>query len=98
MLINLYIKRNIKKGIIIIFDKNDINIFSFKLFLNEEIKMCLINHARVVNFLSTLKKTSESDMSILILRKEKNIVSYKSSSTFFINNNKYWGNYMCKTK
>ena len=69
-----------KKGIIIIFDKNDINISKtsfLKSFINQGIKILLINngnHQTILKLLSELKNYSKKDVSILTLRKEKKII------------------------
>ena len=82
-----------KKGIIIIFRKNDTDITNtliFKSFFNQKIKICLVNngnHEDVFKLLSELKESSESDVSILNLRKEKTLkVAVKAGVRFLSNN------------
>ncbi|QXP73689.1 hypothetical protein RRF68_03505 [Tenacibaculum sp. HL-MS23] len=66
-----------KKGIIIIFNKSDINILKtsfLKSFINQGIKILLINngnHQAIIELLCALKEYSKKDISILTLRKEK---------------------------
>ncbi|CAL2082115.1 hypothetical protein LNI90_05555 [Tenacibaculum dicentrarchi] len=66
-----------KKGLIIIFGKKDANVlsnFCLRFFLNQKIKILLINngnHRIFFDFLNILKKTSKCDISILTLRSEK---------------------------
>lgn len=66
-----------KKGIIIIFNKSDINILKasfLKSFINQGIKILLINngnHQVIIELLRELRKYSKKDISILTLRKEK---------------------------
>jgi hypothetical protein len=66
-----------KKGIIIIFNKSDINILKasfLKSFINQGIKILLINngnHQVIIELLCELRKYSKKDISILTLRKEK---------------------------
>ena len=68
-----------KKGIIIIFGKNDIEIsanLSFKSSFNKKFKICLVNNGnddKVLKFLDKLKELSKCDISILNLRKEKEL-------------------------
>ncbi len=64
------------KGIIIVFDKNDIDIktdLPFKSFF-KKIKICLVNngnHKKMLKLLNELKDASEYDISILNLKKQK---------------------------
>lgn len=78
-----------KKGIIIIFGKSDVNILDnlfLKLFLNKEIKFCLVNNGnnqKVPKLLQGVKKTSKSDISILTLKREKKLsVAIKAGARF----------------
>ena len=81
-----------KKGIIIIFGKSDIEIsanLSFKSSFNKKFKICLVNNGndhKVLKFLDKLKKLSKCDISILNLRKEKkSMLAVKAGVRFLTN-------------
>lgn len=81
-----------KKGIILIFGKNDVDI-SGKLFFNtyfsEEIKICLVNngnHDKVFKHLNELKSLSKCDISILNLKKEKTAMLAVKAGVRFLSN------------
>ncbi|WBX72623.1 hypothetical protein PG913_06780 [Tenacibaculum pacificus] len=69
-----------KKGIIIIFGRKDVSFLGasfLKSFINQKIKICLINNGGdelVFRLLFELKKVSKCDISILTLRREKKIM------------------------
>ena len=81
-----------KKGIIIIFGKSDIEIsanLSFKSSFNKKFKICLVNNGndhKVLKFLDKLKELSKCDISILNLRKEKkSMLAVKAGVRFLTN-------------
>ena len=81
-----------KKGLIIIFDKDDYTILknlSFKLSFNKQIRICLINngnHNKILNLLSKLKDESKCDVFVLNLRKEKPLkLAVKAGVRFLYN-------------
>jgi hypothetical protein len=81
-----------KKGIIIIFGKNDFTIsesLSFKSSFNKKIKICLVNNGndtKVLNLLYKLKESSKCNISILNLRKEKeSMLAVKAGVRFLTN-------------
>jgi hypothetical protein len=65
-----------KKGIIVVFKKNDIDVLEnvpLKSFFNKHFKICLVNNGndnKILNFLFKLKESSKFDISILYLSKE----------------------------
>ncbi|WP_036821479.1 hypothetical protein [Polaribacter sp. Hel1_85] len=82
-----------KKGMVIIFDKNDIHVSEnrpFKSFFNKSFKICLVNngnHVKLLKFLYKLKETSKCEVSILNLRKEKaSDLALKAGVRFLFNN------------
>tara|TARA_R110002049_G_scaffold183679_8_gene351678 strand:- start:9326 stop:9736 length:411 start_codon:yes stop_codon:yes gene_type:complete len=79
-----------RKGIIIIFGKNDVvnsnNLF-LKSFFNKHIKICLINNGNndeILEFLNELKYSSKCDISILNLKKEKTPMSAVKAGVRFL--------------
>ncbi|WP_343329597.1 hypothetical protein [Polaribacter staleyi] len=66
-----------KKGVIVVFEKNDIDVlekFPLKSFFNKQLKICLVNNGndnKILKLLFKLKESSKFDISILNLRKEK---------------------------
>ncbi|MFK8060119.1 MAG: hypothetical protein AB8B78_08520 [Polaribacter sp.] len=82
-----------KKGIIIIFGKKDIdetNSLIFKSFFNQKIKICLVNngnHKKVLKILNKLKNSSQCDISILNLRKEKKMMLAVKAGVRFLSKN-----------
>jgi len=81
-----------KKGLIIIFDKDDFTILknlSFKLSFNKQIRICLINngnHNKILTLLSKLKDESKCDVFILNLRKEKPLMLAVKAGVRFLYN------------
>ncbi|WP_157663280.1 hypothetical protein [Polaribacter sp. SA4-12] len=81
-----------KKGVIIIFGKNDLTIsknLSFKSSFSKKVKICLVNNGndtKGLNFLYKLKESSKCDVSILNLRKEKeSMLAVKAGVRFLTN-------------
>jgi hypothetical protein len=66
-----------KKGVIVVFDKNDFDLLEklpSKSFFNKQTKICFVNNGndnKILKFLFKLKESSKFDISILNLRKEK---------------------------
>tara|TARA_B100000767_G_C19743347_1_gene527266 strand:- start:691 stop:1113 length:423 start_codon:yes stop_codon:yes gene_type:complete len=85
-------KFSMNNGIIIIFEKNcidTIEIQIFKLTFNKKIKICLVNNGnneKIFKFLDTLKDSSECDISILNLRKEKTTMMAVKAGVRFLSN------------
>jgi hypothetical protein len=81
-----------KKGIIIIFDKNDLTLsesLAFKFSLSKKVKICLVNNGndpKVLNFLYKLKEASKCEVSILNLRKEKELMLAVKAGVRFLTN------------
>lgn len=81
-----------KKGIVIIFGKNDFDITStlnFKLFLDQKIKICLVNNGnqdKMLPLLNELSDSSKGDISILNLRKEKTTMLAVKAGVRFLSN------------
>ncbi|MEO9570015.1 MAG: hypothetical protein ABJH82_06600 [Polaribacter sp.] len=85
-----------KKGIVIIFDKNDINISEnqrLKSYFNKDFKICLVNngnHVKLFNFLYKIKENSKCQVSILNLKKEKKFdLALKAGVRFLFNNENF---------
>jgi hypothetical protein len=81
-----------KKGLIIIFDKEDftvLNNLSVKLSFNKHIRICLINNGndnKILNLLTKLKNKSKCDVFILNLRKEKTLMQAVKAGVRFLYN------------
>jgi hypothetical protein len=81
-----------KKGIIVIFGKNDIDVLktgTFNLFYNKQFQICFVNNGndnKVLNSLIKLKESSKFDISILNLRKEKGVQQAIKAGVRFISN------------
>jgi hypothetical protein len=81
-----------KKGLIIIFDKDDLATLknlSVKLSFNKHIKICLINNGndnKILNLLTKLKNKSKCDVFILNLRKEKTLMLAVKAGVRFLYN------------
>jgi len=81
-----------KKGLIIIFDKNDFTMLkdlSFKLSFNKQIRICLINNGndnKILTLLNRLKDKSKSDVFILNLRREKSLMLAVKAGVRFLYN------------
>jgi len=81
-----------KKGLIIIFDKDDfatLKNLSVKLSFNKHIKICLINNGndnKILNLLTKLKDKSKCDVFILNLRKEKTLMLAVKAGVRFLYN------------
>lgn len=81
-----------KKGLIIIFDKEDftvLNNLSVKLSFNKHIRICLINNGndnKILNLLTKLKDKSKCDVFILNLRKEKTLMQAVKAGVRFLYN------------
>ncbi len=83
---------NMKKGLIIIFDKDDLTELkdlSVKLSFNKQIKICLINNGndnKILNLLTKIKNKSKCDVVILNLRKEKPLMLAVKAGVRFLYN------------
>ena len=83
---------NMKKGLIIIFDKDDFTALkhlSVKPSFNEQIKICLINNGndnKILNLLTKIKNKSKCDVFILNLRKEKPLMLAVKAGVRFLYN------------
>jgi hypothetical protein len=81
-----------KKGIIIIFGKNDLPFserMSFKSAFNKKYKICLVNNgndSKVLKFLNKLKELSKCDISIINLKKEKELMLAVKAGVRFLTN------------
>ncbi|AUC23637.1 hypothetical protein BTO15_16730 [Polaribacter sejongensis] len=81
-----------KKGIIIICNKNDLDILKeirFKSLFNKEFKICIVNNGnnnKILNFLLKLNESSKFDISILNLRKEKALKLAMKAGVRFLSN------------
>ncbi|MFY9244084.1 MAG: hypothetical protein WAO74_13785 [Polaribacter sp.] len=81
-----------KKGLIVIFGKNDVHMTNadiFKSFFNQKIKICFVNngnHDKVFNLLTELSESPSSDFSILNLRKEKASIFAVKAGVRFLSN------------
>ncbi|WP_299060882.1 hypothetical protein [uncultured Polaribacter sp.] len=81
-----------KKGIIIIFGKNEgilSNTLNFSTFFNEKIKICLVNNGNHDNFfkeIQSLKEPLNNDVAIVNLRKETSIKLAVKAGVRFLSN------------
>lgn len=81
-----------KKGLIIIFDKDDfteLKNLNCKLSFNKQVRICLINNGndnKILNLLTKLKNKSKCDVSILNLRKEKTLMLAVKAGVRFLYN------------
>ena len=79
-----------KKGIIVVFGKNDMDVlekYYLKSFFNKQYKICLVNNGndnKILKFLFKLKESSKFDISILNLRKEKTSMSAVKAGVRFL--------------
>ena len=80
-----------KKGILIIFDKNDFSFLeneSFKLFLNKQIRICLINngnHNKILNLRKekTLLLAVKAGVRFLYTIEDLNLIAYTKPKDIF---------------
>ena len=92
LLHNLFYRKNMKKGIIIICNKNDLDVLEeirFKSLFNKEFKICIVNNGnnnKILNFLLKLKESSKFDISILNLRKETALKLAMKAGVRFLSN------------
>lgn len=81
-----------KKGLIIIFDKDDfteLKNLNCKLSFNKQVRICLINNGndnKILNLLTKLKNKSKCDVFILNLRKEKTLMLAVKAGVRFLYN------------